>query len=186
MNCGRSAAALIAPGRRAAAAPAPVPAPAAPARAGARRRDRGTAAAADWRRRRPRLLETERGDRIDRRLERRRSQRRRIASGRAARDGGRQHVRRGLRRRLVEVDDDRVALAAHVVRHRLRERDAHARRRRAERLGRLDGDARRSGSSRSAVTELATPSRVDVAEVEQRRSADRAASPRTAPARSLR
>ena len=43
--------------------------------------------------------------------------------GRAARRwsrGRRQHVRRRLRRRLVEVDDDGVAIAADVVRDRLR------------------------------------------------------------------
>ena len=60
----------------------------------------------------------------------------------------RHHVGGRLRRRLVEVDDDGVAIAADVVRDRLRQRDAHARRRRAERLGRLRPTTRRDRALR--------------------------------------
>ena len=58
---------------------------------------------------------------------------------------------------LSKSIDDRVAVAAHVVRDRLRQRDADARRPGApsDSAG-FDRHARQSGSSRSATTELAT------------------------------
>ena len=78
-------------------------------------------------------VEPERRDRIGRGRVRRGAHRRRAERRRRAGAGRRRRrtasaVRRRPCRRLVEVDDDRVALAAHVVRDRLRQRDADARR----------------------------------------------------------
>ena len=46
-----------------------------------------------------------------------------------------------LGRRLVEVDDDRVAIGADVMRDRLRQSHANARAAFADRIGGLDGHA---------------------------------------------
>ena len=88
----------------------------------------------------------------------------------------------------VEVDDDRVAVAAHVVRHRLRQaRRARARPASPMRLGGLDRHMTQSGClHRLDAPASRRPRRRRRCGSRRARSADRAASRRTAPARSLR
>ena len=130
------------------------------------------------------LVQTQRGDRILNRLGLRRLA---VFNGRggAVRLAGgvvgceREHrvgrgasrgpdIQRPVRRRLVEVDDDRVAIAAHAVRDRLRELDTNARAGRTERVVWFDRH-RRNRTLRVCGSRVGNAPGGDVAEVEDDR-----------------
>ena len=138
--------------------------------AGGRRRDRSRAGRDDVRRRRRRWaagwrVQAKRRDRIRDPEVRQRHHR----VGRPAVVGGRRHhVRRGLHGRPVEIDDQCIPIAAHVMRDRLRQRNPHAGRRGAHGFGGFDRDV---GDRAPRVRDHRVGHVVgrDVAEVEQQR-----------------